>query len=51
MKEAGGVVTDLDGKDLDFSQGSTLSANRGILASCNETVHGQLLRGISLLEQ
>ncbi len=33
VQEAGGQVTDLDGKPLDFSQGRTLAANRGVLAS------------------
>ncbi len=31
--EAGGRVTDLDGKPLDFSHGRTLAKNRGILAT------------------
>lgn len=32
-EEAGGRVTDLDGKPLDFSKGRTLAANRGICAT------------------
>ena len=38
---AGGSVTDLDGRRLDFSQGSTLSRNRGVIATrglCHESV-------------
>jgi HAL2 family 3'(2'),5'-bisphosphate nucleotidase len=38
LEEAGGQITDLDGKMLDFSTGRTLSRNRGILAS-NGTLH------------
>lgn len=33
LEEAGGKVTDLDGKTLDFSHGETLQKNRGICAS------------------
>jgi len=33
VEEAGGRVTDLDGKALDFSRGRTLAANRGVVAS------------------
>lgn len=33
IEEAGGRVTDLDGKPLDFTQGRTLAKNRGICAS------------------
>ncbi len=33
IEEAGGRVTDLDGKPLDFSQGRTLAHNRGVVAS------------------
>lgn len=37
VQEAGGVVTDLDGRPLDFTHGSVLRANNGIVAS-----HGPL---------
>ena len=33
VEEAGGQVTDLDGRALDFSQGATLARNRGVVAS------------------
>lgn len=46
VKEAGGCVTDLDGKDLDFSLGKLLSQNRGILATCNPIIHNLLLDAI-----
>ena len=45
VEEAGGVVTDVDGKTLDFSQGEKLTHNRGILAT-NGEFHAQLLRYI-----
>lgn len=38
VQEAGGTVTDLHGKSLDFSAGRTLAHNRGILAS-NSHLH------------
>jgi len=33
LQQAGGVVTDVDGKPLDFRHGRTLAMNRGVLAS------------------
>ncbi|GBF80403.1 3'(2'),5'-bisphosphate nucleotidase [Aphanothece sacrum] len=42
VEEAGGKVTDLDGKFLDFSVGSKLSNNRGILAT-NGVIHQKIL--------
>ena len=42
LQEAGGTVTDLHGKPLDFSQGHTLSANEGIIAS-NGPLHAALV--------
>lgn len=33
VEAAGGRVSDIDGKPLDFSQGSKLTANRGVLAT------------------
>ncbi|MEN8242003.1 MAG: 3'(2'),5'-bisphosphate nucleotidase [Chloroflexota bacterium] len=44
-EEAGGKVTDLDGKPLDFSQGRTLAHNRGILAT-NGKLHDAILEAI-----
>ena len=43
--EAGGRVTDLEGKLLDFSVGSKLSNNHGIVAS-NGTIHEKVLTTI-----
>lgn len=44
--EAGGRVTDLDGNPLDFSLGSKLEQNRGIIAS-NGAIHDQVLEAIT----
>lgn len=44
VEEAGGHVTDLDGKQLDFATGGhLLSNNRGILAACSRSIHAQVL--------
>jgi 3'(2'), 5'-bisphosphate nucleotidase len=45
VTEAGGRVTDLDGRTLDFSQGRTLAKNRGVLAT-NGHLHGVILEGL-----
>lgn len=42
VEEAGGKVTDLQGRPLDFSQGRLLKANRGVLAS-NGPLHEVML--------
>jgi 3'(2'), 5'-bisphosphate nucleotidase len=46
---AGGRVTDLDGAELDFSLGSRLEENRGIVAS-NGLVHEIVLEGLRRAE-
>lgn len=43
--EAGGTITDLDGKPLDFSTGKFLSNNRGVLAT-NTHLHQASLHAI-----
>ncbi|MCG8587634.1 MAG: 3'(2'),5'-bisphosphate nucleotidase [Pirellulales bacterium] len=45
VAEAGGRVTDLDGKPLDFSQGKTLAQNRGVVAT-NGALHDVVLEGL-----
>ena len=45
VEEAGGMVTDVDGQALDFSQGKRLTHNRGILAT-NGKLHPRLLECI-----
>ncbi|HET60270.1 MAG TPA: 3'(2'),5'-bisphosphate nucleotidase, partial [Chloroflexi bacterium] len=42
LEEAGGRITDLFGKPLDFTQGRTLAGNRGILAT-NGLIHEKAL--------
>jgi len=42
VEEAGGRVTDLDGKNLDFSQGRLLGNHRGIVCT-NGAIHDQVL--------
>ncbi|MCS7248180.1 MAG: 3'(2'),5'-bisphosphate nucleotidase [Anaerolineales bacterium] len=48
VEEAGGKVTDLHGKELDFSQGRTLSRNYGVLAS-NGILHAQALAALKAI--
>lgn len=45
VEEAGGLVSDLHGKPLDFTAGRTLANNRGILAS-NRRLHPAALRAL-----
>ncbi|WP_233578947.1 3'(2'),5'-bisphosphate nucleotidase [Tautonia sociabilis] len=42
VTEAGGTVTDVDGKPLDFTRGSTLAENRGVIAT-NGRLHQRVL--------
>ena len=49
IEEAGGRVTDLDDKDLDFMQGRTLALNRGICAT-NGVLHQQTLTALKVVE-
>lgn len=46
IEEAGGRITDLHGRKLDFTAGRTLLHNRGILAS-NGLLHPSLLEGLA----
>lgn len=48
VEEAGGRITDLYGKPLDFTIGRTLANNRGILAS-NAHLHDQALRTLRII--
>ena len=50
ITEAGGQVTDIYGKELDFSCGRFLERNRGVLASCGGSVHQKLLSTIAELD-
>lgn len=46
LEEAGGRISDLHGRALDFTAGRTLSRNRGILAS-NGVLHSPALRALA----
>ena len=45
VEEAGGRVSDLNGRPLDFSQGRTLAKNRGVLVT-NGHLHTVMLEGL-----
>jgi len=45
VREAGGQVTDVDGKRLDFSIGRTLASNKGVVAA-PKAAHGQVLEAV-----
>ena len=45
VEEAGGKVTDIDGKPLEFTHGRELSANRGVVVT-NGHLHDDVLRAI-----
>ncbi|TWT63776.1 3'(2'),5'-bisphosphate nucleotidase [Rubinisphaera italica] len=45
VEEAGGTVTDVTGKPLDFRQGSELSNNRGVVVS-NGACHDQIIEAL-----
>ena len=49
VEEAGGQVTDLHGKSLDFSAGRTLAHNRGVLAS-NGYLHQAALQALQIIK-
>lgn len=49
LEEAGGKITDSEGRELDFSAGETLSRNRGILAT-NGLLHAAVLRAVKTTE-
>ncbi len=45
MEAAGGVVTDVDGRPLDFTRGRTLERNRGVVAT-GGAIHEQVLDAV-----
>jgi 3'(2'), 5'-bisphosphate nucleotidase len=49
VEEAGGKVSDLDGKPLDFTSGRTLTRNRGVLAS-NGHLHAPALTALKQIQ-
>ena len=48
VQEAGGRVTDLYGRPLDFTRGRELSANRGIVAT-NGPIHDRVLEAVAAI--
>jgi len=50
VEEAGGKITDLDGKQLDFRHGRTLAQNRGVVAS-NGYLHDTILQAVKKIEK
>ncbi|KAM0554093.1 hypothetical protein ACHAPJ_006891 [Fusarium lateritium] len=48
LTEAGGKVTDLDGKAIDFGAGRDLNQNNGLLAARGD-IHGAVLEGMGKL--
>ena len=49
VEEAGGKISDLSGKPLDFTAGRTLARNRGILAS-NSWLHPKALEALQSIQ-
>ncbi|MEN8159986.1 MAG: 3'(2'),5'-bisphosphate nucleotidase [Myxococcota bacterium] len=47
VEEAGGCVTDADGKPLDFRQGRTLATNRGVVATSGGALHERVIAAIA----
>jgi 3'(2'), 5'-bisphosphate nucleotidase len=48
LEEAGGKITDLSGKPLDFTQGRTLKENTGVLAT-NGLIHDRVVEALASL--
>jgi 3'(2'), 5'-bisphosphate nucleotidase len=47
VEEAGGRVTDADGKPLDFRHGRTLARNRGVVATSGGPLHDRVIAAIA----
>jgi HAL2 family 3'(2'),5'-bisphosphate nucleotidase len=50
VSEAGGRVTDIHGKSLDFSKGRTLQSNKGVVAT-NGKLHQKVLNAIFKMDE
>ena len=50
VKEAGGQVSDVTGKDLDFSRGKTLSQNKGVVGTNGQLHHLVISAVVEVLE-
>jgi 3'(2'), 5'-bisphosphate nucleotidase len=48
VQEAGGTVTDIHGRPLEFHHGRELSANRGVIVS-NRLLHARVLETLRAL--
>ncbi|MFA5987654.1 MAG: 3'(2'),5'-bisphosphate nucleotidase CysQ [Candidatus Paceibacterota bacterium] len=48
LEEAGGIVTDLDGKAIDYKDGS-INLGRSFVASANKELHGKIIQELKLL--
>jgi 3'(2'), 5'-bisphosphate nucleotidase len=47
VQEAGGQVTDMHGKPLDWTRGRKLAGNQGVIATCGDTVASAVLEAIA----
>lgn len=47
VQQAGGTVTDIEGKPLDFSLGRRLEANLGVVATAGD-IHAQVLKAVQM---
>ena len=45
VEEAGGRVSDVEGRSLDFTHGRTLDANRGIVATAG-AIHDEVVEAV-----
>jgi len=45
VAEAGGIVSDIHGKPLDFSKGRTLATNSGVIAA-HAKIHGKVIEAV-----
>ncbi|ORY54361.1 hypothetical protein BCR35DRAFT_310342 [Leucosporidium creatinivorum] len=45
VEEAGGIVSDMNGKPLDFSIGRTLKGNKGVIAA-EKSIHAEVIKAV-----
>ncbi len=50
VTEAGGVVSDVDGRPLDFALGRELAANRGVVAAAGPALHARVLEALRAVD-
>ena len=51
VTEAGGRVTDVDGREIDFGRGRTLAANRGVIATSGGDLHDRVLDAVARMAE